>query len=632
MSNRPFSSSELQSLREIIKQNGWKIENHIENYFRCSIKDNKLLIFTIKFPVTLPIRLNIPFEVVNFQVSLVFQLWNLNQNTYKIIVYFLKMLRSLALQTSIEHNFPVEGKENTLLKLLNILIPDLIKDESDSTWQNRIRISLMNKREQFKEFDLNNIKSIVEKIRLAGLEPMFKQPWELKKGIPKLRTSEILLFSNDEQFDEFFILEKGYFTYFKDLEYNKFYIRTFFGTYTPYILSELFKNESDFKIEILIENWIKFARLFLNSIIEIINAAEIYQNELVSFNPERELTSDNKDFELEQNNFPFSALNYESSIAKQLFPIHNDLLNSPPTNFEVIDSINYYTDAEELVNNYRFEDAAILLNDSLKIFNKNKQKKVVVSVLMKLRKIAHTLGQHNIALNYLQSAFGITKSGEVPIEYIIKIHYKLGKSYYNLNKPDDALNHFNIIINFLENEEILFEKKEEYLGLTYLYLGLIYMNMNQTSNSKNNLKKAFQIGNSFPKVKLKYHLYLARAFKKKENFSQAQKHLKLGIDTVGLEFKEIDPIYHKTAIDLTLELAEFYIHYRKDSKKANNLLNILKDHLNLKEISGIRKSMRWNLLMSDFYNIFVRNKEKYKYYLYQNRTLKGKLQSFGILD
>ncbi|MCK4780336.1 MAG: hypothetical protein KAT57_09125, partial [Candidatus Lokiarchaeota archaeon] len=79
MSINQFSINEIKTLREFIEKNGWKIEGHIENYFRYSIKKKKLVLFTIKFPITLPIRINIPFEVVSFRISLAFQFWNLNK-------------------------------------------------------------------------------------------------------------------------------------------------------------------------------------------------------------------------------------------------------------------------------------------------------------------------------------------------------------------------------------------------------------------------------------------------------------------------------------------------------------------------------------------------------------------------
>lgn len=627
MSLRPFSTTELTNLKKAIERNGFNLEGTIENYFRYSVKKDKLILFTIKFPVSLPLRLNFPFEVVSFRICLAFKLWDLNQNTNKVIILILKMLRDLALQISLEHNFPIKGKETHLLDLLNKLMPETITDENDSRWLNRIRISLMNKRESFEEFDslyTNKIVNVLDKIRL---KPTFKLPWELRDGVPKLRTSETLFFSNDEEFDEFFILEKGFFTFFKDLEYNKFYIRSSFDSYTPYILNSLFK-DNDFKLETYIENWIKFSRMMINSIIEIINLAKINQNDYIKFNPKKEL--DSNDFEFESNNFPFSALHYESLMSKgDLYQIHNDLFNTPPSNFEVIKSINSYIISEELIKNYRFDEATQLLNASLKIFNKNRQKKVVVSILLKLREVASILNKDEVAFNYLQSALGVAKSGEVSIEYIIKIHYYLGEMFFQSKKYDEMLSHFNIIVNFLENEEPLINKAE-FLGMAYLYIGLINIEQNKLADSKFNFKNALQLGNISTKVKLNYYLMRAKSYKSKGNLSQTQKFLRAGIDTVGINFdeKEFAPILY----DLVLELAEFYIHHRVDSKKALYLMKSIEIRLslNLKKVSGIRRAIRWNLLMCDYYDILVRDSDKSTHYYQQSQILINQLKKIGV--
>jgi tetratricopeptide (TPR) repeat protein len=285
---------------------------------------------------------------------------------------------------------------------------------------------------------------------------------------------------------------------------------------------------------VLIENWVKFARLFLNSIIKIIDVGEINYNDFVQFKPEYALIS--KDFEFE-NNFPFSALHYESRITKQLFPLHNDLLSVPPTNFEVLETLNYLTNAEDLINNYKFEEASKVLNDSLKVFNKYYQQKIVASILLLLRKIAALLNQQNIALNYLKSALDVAKSGNVPIEYIIKIHYKSGKTLFELKDFDGALNHFDIIIKFLENEKTSLNN-EEILGMAYLYKGLINSEQRRVSESKYNFKKAIDIGNNAIKVKLKYYLLRARHFKEKGNLSNAKNLIKMGLNYIGIEFKD----------------------------------------------------------------------------------------------
>jgi tetratricopeptide (TPR) repeat protein len=538
------------------------------------------------------------------------------------------MLRDLALQISLEHNFPIKGKETQLLELLNLLMPEPINDENESKWLNRIRISLMNKQIEFEDFDNLNTNRIVNVLDDIRLKPTFKLPWELEDGVPKLRTSETLFFSNEEEFDEFFILEKGFFTFFKDLEYNKFYIRSSFDSYTPYILYSLFK-EADFKIDTLVENWIKFSRMMINSILEIVSLADINQNDYIKFNPKKELDSD--DFEFESNNFPFSPLHYESLMSKgDLYQIHNDLFNTPPSNFEVIKSINSYIDAEQLIKNYRFDEATLLLNDSLKIFNKNRQKKVVVSILLKLREIAYLLNHEDVAYNYLQTALGVAKSGEVPIEYIIKIHYYLGERYFKIERFDKALSHFNIIVNFLENEEPSINK-DEYLGMAYLYIGLINDKLTKLAEAKTYFKNTFQLGSSSIKVRLNYHLMRAKAYKAKGNLSQTQKLLRAGIDSVGINFdeKEFTPILY----DLVLELAEFYIHHRVDSKKALYLMKSIEKQLslNLKKIHGIRRSIRWNLLMCDFYDILGRDSDSSTHYYQQSQILINQLKKIGVI-
>ncbi|MBY8991783.1 MAG: hypothetical protein KGD58_13635 [Candidatus Lokiarchaeota archaeon] len=626
MSLKPFSSNEIKNLREVIEKNGWKLNGDVENYFRYSLKKEKIIIFTIKFPITLPLRLNVPFEVVSFRVSIAFQIWNLNQNSFTTILYLIKALRSLAISLTLEHNFPINQREQKLISLLNLIMPELIKGENENTWLNRIRTSLLNKRDQLQDYTNEQHNSIVSSLRNVGLEPTFKLPWELKDGVPKLRTSETLFFSNEDEFNEFFILEKGYFSYFKDIEYKKFYIRGSFDSYSSYILNSLFDQVPEFKLEELVDNWIKFSRMILNSIIELVESEKILQSELLNFRPSKELIYRSK-FVSEQNNFPFSALCYEGSIAKELFPFHIVLFNKPPTNFEVIETMNLYTEAEELIKKYNFDKATSLLNESLKIFNKNQQKKVVVSILLKLRKIAYLMGNEEMAHNYLQSALGVAKSGEVPIDYIIKIHHKLGISYFKKKEFENALNHFKININFLENENIP-NIKADYIGMAYLYLGLINLEQNKIPDSKDYFKKVIEIGNKSPKVKLKYFLNRAIRFKNQGNISQTQRFLKAGFTNADINFENND--HQNVLIDYILELAEFYIHHRRDSKKAIYYLNSLENRLSPKEINRIEKAIRWNFLMSDYCKLILRNNQKSQFYMKESQKLKNQLQKIRV--
>lgn len=645
MSIRPFTSNETENLKEAIEKNGWKVDSHVEDFFRYTINKNNILIFTIKFPIELKnARLNVPYEIASFKISIAFKIWHLNKNTIKIIIYLLKALKELADQVILEPDFSIEGKLQVLISVLNVLIPDVIKNESETSWLNRIRTSLMNKRgqyaEQFQGFDSHKLIAIIEKLKESGLNPTFNQPWELQKGLPKIRTSETLFFSNeDENFDEFFIIEKGYMTYFKDLAYNKFYIRTLFETYNPYILSMIFESQgaSDYKFETSIHKWIKVARLLLNSIIEIINEGNMNQNELIRFKPEKDLESEN--FEEKENVFPFSALHYESTIAKELFPIHNDLFDSPPVNYEVIESsMNYYTKAESYIRKYQFDDATKVLNEALKIFNKNRQKKAVVSVLLLLRKIASLLNQEDIAQNYLENALTIMKSGEIPIEYIIDIHYKLGKTYFKLNFLNKALNHFNILLNLLEKEKVSLSSEENlemleslnvYLGMACIYLGLIFLEQNKVADSKSNFKKAFQIANNSLKVKLSFFLFRARAFKNKGNLSQAQKLLKMGLNSLE-ELEDKGVLFQKEQVEIWLELADIHTNLRKNRNKAFFYLERAGNRLSSKSIQEIQVTIRWNTLMNVFFTNLEKDREQGKFYLEKAEKLKGQLRQIGV--
>jgi tetratricopeptide (TPR) repeat protein len=628
MSINPFSTNEIKNLRELIEKNGWKIDGTIDNFFRYSLKKKKIVLLTIKFPIVLPLRLNIPFEITNFRFSLAFQFWNLNQDTYILILYLMKALRNLAISLTLDNDFPLDGREQQLESILNLIIPDVIKNEKESTWLNRIRISIMNKQDKLIGFSDEELNRILDSLKLFSIKPSFDVPWDLKYGIPKIRTTETLLFSNEEKLKEFFIIEKGYFTYFKDLDYNKFYLRTFFETYSPYILIELFKDSPEFKLEAYIEKWIKFSREILNYLVEIINNAKINPTEFVQFRPEKELFYNSPNFIEEHNNFPLSALSYESSIARELYPINNDLFISPPSNFEVIESLLQHKQAKKLIKNYRFEEAANILNKALIVFNKNQQKKIVVDILLKLRKIANLLNHEDTELNYLINALEVAKSGEVSIKIIMKVHYKLGKTYYKRKQYLEALKHYNIIINFLKTEDIPSDK-EKYLGFSYLHAGLIYLEQENLEKAKINFKEAFSIGNYSLKVKLKYFLLRGVYYKKRGKLSFALKFLKAGLD-ICKDLESVDMPTFKIKTDLILELSEFFLHYKKDGKKALYLLAHLEQQLPMKGISNIKRGMRCNLLLSDYYNMYGLDREKSQFYLKQSQKLKKQLQTIGI--
>jgi len=134
------------------------------------------------------------------------------------------------------------------------------------------------------------------------------------------------------------------------------------------------------------------------------------------------------------------------------------------------------------------------------------------------------------------------------------------------------------------------------------------------------------------KVKLKYHLLRALDYKNKGNLSQAQKLLRAAIEAVGLDYKDKKNDY--ILINIILELIEFYIHHRVDSRKAIYLLKAIETRIgqNIKQVHGIKKAIRWNLLMCDYQDILEKNSEKSTYYYKQSQILINQLKKIGVIQ
>jgi len=196
-----------------------------------------------------------------------------------------------------------------------------------------------------------------------------------------------------------------------------------------------------------------------------------------------------------------------------------------------------------------------------------------------------------------------------------------------LKNFQEALNHFKIIVNFLEKEELSFNK-ENFLGSSYLSIGLIYLEQKNIEESKIFFKNAFEIGNNSLYIKLKYFLLRGIFYKKYGNLTLTQKFLKAGFDAIGLNF-ESEKIF-KVLIDLMLELSEFYIHHKKDARRAYYLLKNLENQIRIKEVSNMKRGIRWNLLMVDYYNTFEEDREKSQFYFKQSQKLRNQLQTIGI--
>ncbi len=625
----PFSNNELDLIKKVLNESGWHLRGFLENYQRFSVKKNNFVLFSIKLPIELELKINFPIELIKFHTSTSFQFWSMNSNTSMLIQNFAENLKSLKERTNIELDFALGEKEDDLIELLNKLIPEPMRNEEERNFLNRVRVSIMNKKDALYDLNTPDLNWILEILKSLSLFPTFKLPWELKKGIARFRLSELLIFSNEEP--EFFLLEKdGYMTYFKDLRYNKFFIRSYFETYYFPFLLKLYGTDLDFrnKFRLLLEDCVKFSRFFLNSVVEVIDSLDINKNELIEFKPEKELIS--KSFLEGYNNFPFSALYFEAQFQKELYSIRTDLLNTPPQDFKVLQSIDFLIKAEILIRRLEIKKAIEFLEKSLEIIENIDQIKLLVTIYLLLAKTYRLLKQYSISLKYLNKSFNLAKAGKISIEFILKIHYEYGRIYFILHDHENAESHFQVLIGFL-NKEKKYNMKVKCLAKSYIYLGLINTHRNNLPEAKKCFTKAREIGKNLPSLMIKLFQSQIKEFKRQNKISQAQKYIRFLLNSE--DFNINDEQYKKHYIDILLELASIQIKIRKNRKSALQALTKIQELFENTEdsIRIFEYKMRWNLLMASYFKNFEKDDKNYIKYYDKSQQIKEKLIKIGII-
>ncbi|MHA1844816.1 MAG: tetratricopeptide repeat protein [Promethearchaeota archaeon] len=633
MSIIPLSLTELESIKQDLLSNGWHLKASMNHYLRFSLKKNNLMTLVIKIPIFLKLKTEIPAEIVKFHLSITWQFWNLNASMSNFLQDLRMNLEKLREKIEIDFEFPIEEHKYApkLIELFNNVVPEPLKEENENNFLNRFRIAMLNNDSICHEIPDEYFSVILKVIEKLGLSPSFKIPWELKKGIARFRLSDLLIFSNEET--EYFLLEKdGYMTYFKDIYYQeKFYMRTFFESFLlPFFLA-FHDKEEEFgrKIEILLDNCIKFCRMLLNALIKLLDSLSPNYNECVHFNPEKELLS--KKFEENQNNFPFSALYYEALLQKERFTIQNDLLSIPPSNFKVMQSITFLVEAENLIEAMKFKDALNLLEKAAEIFKKHGQIKLLLSTYLLLAKTYNILKQYNISLKYLKTSFELTKIGKIPLELILKVHYKLGKLYFLLNRPEEALHHLNILTNFSEYEK-QFAIPVKYLGYAYILLGIIHSRKENVAQSKLYFKKAKELGKSHTLTLVKLFQFRIKEFLKNNKISQALKYINALLTSEEINIEH--PDYTDYYIDILFEFVKTYLYHRKSKKKAFQILLKLNKLLkNMKSsVKTIEFTIQWNILMGSYFKLFENDENKFQKHFLKSEQLKEKLRKIGILQ
>ena len=186
-------------------------------------------------------------------------------------------------QLNLEHIFPLDQVKAEFMNTLNSFMPEYFTGEKERQWLTRIRVSYMNKYETFSEIEERFYVDLAKGLQTIGLNPTWQLPTSLDDGIPKQKRDHVLFFSNDEK-NEFFIVERGFITFFRDIEVKNIHLRTYFESYTPLLLSLTFNEIEGFSTIDLILSWIRFSRMTLNPMLKILDSEYILSREFFHLN------------------------------------------------------------------------------------------------------------------------------------------------------------------------------------------------------------------------------------------------------------------------------------------------------------------------------------------------------------
>ena len=437
---RPFSFQDKNSISDLLEGMGYRKELTPVNFNRYSIVNDQIVAMTIKKPISIGVKLNIPFEVCSFNYSYYCKPRIIGNSSLEVINFIATNLLHISDNLIFEHSLPIESKKREFVQLLNNFMPESFTGMSERQWLTRVRVSILNNyKKLFQDIEPVFYKELIKTLHTVGLDPTWELPPSLKDGIPKSKRGMILILSNPDG-NEYCIIEKGFLTFIRDYEQNNIRLRCFFESYTPLLLESTFKDEERVLVKDLILSWIRFIRMSFNPLVNVLDSEYIKSSEFYNITLDKLFENDLIDCAI-----PIPALTREKLSKDLLIMPKSDLLSKPPISFDEVGAIAMYDEALKFLGNGKIQMAVQILTKLLITFNKYRQRIGVLKVLFKLAEIGSSLRKYQDSLGYLKNALEICKSGDISMELIIQTHEKIGNIYLKTKNYANAENHFKII-------------------------------------------------------------------------------------------------------------------------------------------------------------------------------------------
>ncbi|MHA1818844.1 MAG: tetratricopeptide repeat protein [Promethearchaeota archaeon] len=609
-----ITRSEKEQIKQMLKALKYSPEINAENNLRYSIIDDSIIVLTSKLPISIGVKLNVPFEGGAFYNSIIFQPKIINSEILELINFFAVNLEYIRNNINIEHNFPIESRKMELVNLLNKFLPEYFSKDTERQWLTRIRLALLNKHKLFEEFSGKLYDQISDALEHVGLTPTFKLPILLKNGVPRQKVDRVLFFTNAEN-NEYFIMEPGFITFYRDLMSNHIMIKTHFESYSFLILYSIFKDVGNFSIIDLILSWIRYTRMTLNPMINIIESEYVVPRDLYELN----LDTFYHKYDLSETAIPIPQLVREIFNKDELIKLDQKFFNHAPKYFDELTALKQYKEADDLIKAGKLQVAIKALGKILVIFNRYKQKKGVVLTLFKLSDIAKDMRNFDKAIEYLENALDLSKTGEIPSEYIIKTHEKLGDVYFKSKQYEKAMEHYKIIIKFLE---ALNDEKYIYLiTKSRLEIAKLLITMEQFKDANLLFKKIIKDIHYDKDLEIHYYYTRALYLIAKGSYSNAAQLLKKGCTMVEAD-NRMRALCH-------LELAKLFFYEKKNTQRSAENLLAADKLLEEKNNEDILLKVQIYEILADVFNK-ENDREAMKFYLDRVRQLRNVLKIRGV--
>lgn len=481
-----LSYKPVKEIEKIINSHGFQKKSFYQKYYRFSIlTDPELtIILGFKIPIYIPVKSEIPIELVSFKLSFYFRPRWVDQKFEAHLTQFISELMSFfdifCEEFPFNHNFNIGGKEEEFLQEFNSYlltqnfiegtISDPQSEISEFQFYKHIRKALASQTAPLNNFIpklSHTIKEVCSKFNLQRDSSLFH---DLKHNIPFLRRNQYFTYTNLDK-NEHLLVEPDTVSYWHDITHKHFWIRGGVESFCLFPLNTVQQKllNVDINLTSLITNWIEYMRGITEKFFHFIDSQVFLDATLLQPFSEQKFLIENKDY-LACHGLFFPQLVLEGLTSTIIGTSNWNILDLVPENLKEVNYIDLFQKGE--INFYHGDllKAENILRDLSTKVDFNIFPKFSIKILLLLARISMGLKQYTQGINFLEKALEISKLGFSSLISILEIHFKLMQCSYYRNIENKKEQHEKILQDILENYPNGKEKSKIGIEVTLWYI------------------------------------------------------------------------------------------------------------------------------------------------------------------